>query len=228
VSSLRGSLPGRAAPSPTEVAHARASSLLERYGVLTREAALGEGIVGGFAGVYPVLKALEERGAVRRGYFVAGLGAAQFAVPGAVDRLRSAREPRRTDPLDGADGRGGVDADDVVVLAATDPAQPYGASLPWPPTDGRPARAAGALVVLVDGEAAAFVEKGGRSLLTFPAAVVDGRWPSALAAVVRRGQRRSFEIAKIDGAPARESAHADALRSAGFGDGYKGLVLRNR
>jgi ATP-dependent Lhr-like helicase len=83
-------------------------------------------------------------------------------------------------------------------------------------------------VVLVDGEAAAFVEKGGRSLLTFPAAVVDGRWPSALAAVVRRGQRRSFEIAKIDGAPARESAHADALRSAGFGDGYKGLVLCNR
>ena len=78
--------------------------LLERYGVLTREAALGEGIVGGFAGVYPVLKALEERGNVRRGYFVAGLGAAQFALPGAVDRLRAAREPRRTDALGGEDG----------------------------------------------------------------------------------------------------------------------------
>src|SRR5207253_10766223 len=78
-------------PSPTETAHARAMQLLERYGVLTREAALGEGLEGGFAGVYPVLKALEERGRVRRGYFVAGLGAAQFALPGAVDRLRSFR-----------------------------------------------------------------------------------------------------------------------------------------
>ncbi|MCU1369753.1 MAG: putative ATP-dependent helicase [Ilumatobacteraceae bacterium] len=228
VASLRGPLPGQAAPATTEVVHARAMQLLERYGVLTREAALGEGIVGGFAGVYPVLKALEERGTIRRGYFVAGLGAAQFAVPGAVDRLRSAREPRRTDALDGADGRGGRDPADLVVLAATDPAQPYGASLPWPPTDGRPARSAGALVVLVDGEAAAYVEKGGRSLLTFPAAVVDGRWPEALAALVRTGQRRSLEIAKIDGGPARESPHADTLRAAGFGDGYKGLVLRSR
>ncbi|HWJ98577.1 MAG TPA: crosslink repair DNA glycosylase YcaQ family protein, partial [Acidimicrobiales bacterium] len=228
VSSLRGPLPGQAPPSATEIAHARAMQLLERYGVLTREAALGEGIVGGFAGVYPVLKALEERGAIRRGYFVAGLGAAQFAVPGAVDRLRSAREPRRADALGGEDGRGGGDTADVAVLAATDPAQPYGASLPWPPTDGRPARAAGALVVLVAGEAAAYVEKGGRSLLAFPAAAADDRWPEALAAIVRRGQRRSLEIAKIDGAPARESAHADSLRSAGFADGYKGLVLRNR
>jgi ATP-dependent Lhr-like helicase len=95
-------------PSPTEAAHTRALQLLERYGVLTREAALGEGLEGGFAGVYPVLKALEERGRVRRGYFVAGLGAAQFALPGAVDRLRAHREP----------------GDSVCVLAATDPAQP--------------------------------------------------------------------------------------------------------
>src|SRR5206468_8095749 len=96
-------------PTTTEAAHARALQLLERYGVLTREAALGEGAEGGFADVYPVLKALEERGQVRRGYFVAGLGAAQFALPGAVDRLRSFREP----------------GDGVQVLAATDPAQPY-------------------------------------------------------------------------------------------------------
>ena len=192
------------------------------------EAALGEGIAGGFAGVYPVLKALEERGSVRRGYFVAGLGAAQFALPGAVDRLRSAREPRRRDALEGRDGRGGSDVDDVVVLAATDPAQPYGGALPWPPTEGRPARAAGALVVLVDGEAAAYVEKGGRSLATFPAAVVDGRWADALATVVRSGRRRSLELAKVDGAPARESPHADLLREGGFADGYKGLILRSR
>jgi ATP-dependent Lhr-like helicase len=228
VADLRRPMPGQSPPSPTEVAHARASQLLDRYGILTREAALGEGIEGGFAGVYPVLKALEERGTVRRGYFVAGLGAAQFAIPGAIDRLRAVREPRRTDALGGRDGRGGTDVDDVVVLAATDPAQPYGASLPWPPTDGRPARSAGALVVLVDGEAAAFVDRGGRSLLTFPAAVVDGRWAGALADVVRSGRRRSLEVAKIDGSPARESAHADTLRQAGFADGYKGLILRQR
>ena len=228
VAALRTPPPGQARPGATEVAHAQAMALLERYGVLTREGALGEGIVGGFAGVYPVLKALEERGAVRRGYFVAGLGAAQFALPGAVDRLRSAREPRRTDALGGRDGRGGREVADVVVLAATDPAQPYGASLPWPPTDGRPARSTGALVVLVDGEAAVFVDRGGRSLLTFPAAVVDGRWSDALAQVVRSGRRRSLELAKIDGAPARESSHADALRAAGFADGYKGLILRTR
>ncbi|MEZ5138568.1 MAG: DEAD/DEAH box helicase [Acidimicrobiales bacterium] len=228
VAPLRAPLAGRAPASTTEVAHARAMQLLERYGVLTREAALGEGVTGGFAGVYPVLKALEERGTVRRGYFVAGLGAAQFAVPGAVDRLRSAREPRRRDALGGRDGRGGADVDDVVVLAATDPAQPYGAALPWPPPDGRPARSAGALVVLVDGEAAVFVERGGRSLLTFPAAMVDDRWADALAGVVRSGRRRSLEVAKIDGAPARESPHADTLRRAGFADGYKGLVLRRR
>ncbi|MCB0972365.1 MAG: hypothetical protein KDA97_12745, partial [Acidimicrobiales bacterium] len=94
--------------------------------------------------------------------------------------------------------------------------------------EGRPARAAGALVVLVDGEAAAYVEKGGRSLATFPAAVVDGRWADALATVVRSGRRRSLELAKVDGAPARESPHADLLREGGFADGYKGLILRSR
>ncbi|MCB0993837.1 MAG: DEAD/DEAH box helicase, partial [Acidimicrobiales bacterium] len=119
-------------PSETAIAHARAMQLLERYGVLTRESALAEGIEGGFAGVYPVLRALEEQGRIRRGYFVEGLGAAQFALPGAVDRLRGARA-----------------ADDaVVVLAATDPAQPYGAALAWPEVvAGRPTRSAGSLVV---------------------------------------------------------------------------------
>ena len=226
VATLRQPAPGRGPVTPTEIAHARANQLLERYGVLTREAALGEGTEGGFAGVYPVLKALEERGAVRRGYFVAGLGAAQFALPGAVDRLRNARDPRRGDALGGRDGRGGTEPDEVVVLAATDPAQPYGAAVGWPASDGRPARAAGALVVLVDGEAAAFVERGGRSLVTFPAAAADPRWAAALAAVVRTGRRRSLEIARVDGGPARESRYAGLLREAGFTDGYRGLVIR--
>jgi ATP-dependent Lhr-like helicase len=203
------------ASSPTEIAHARAMQLLERYGVLTREAALAEGIEGGFAGVYPVLKALEERGSVRRGYFVAGLGAAQFALPGAVDRLRSFRE------------RGS--AGDTVVLAATDPAQPFGASLPWPEhaDRGRPARTAGAHVVIIDGHLAAHLERGGHSLVTFG---VDG-WAPALRELVARGRYRSVEIRKVDGYPVRDDevrAHADALRAAGFVDGYRGLVYRSR
>ena len=214
VAALRRPLPGQAWATPTEIAHARANQLLERYGVLTREAALGEGIEGGFAGVYPVLKAMEDRGTVRRGYFVAGLGAAQFSLPGAVDRLRSNKEP--------------AESPEVLVLAATDPAQPYGASISWPVSAGRPARSAGSLVVLVNGEAAVFVERGGRSLVVFPAGLVDGVWADALVDLVRSGRRRSLEISRIDGQPARESTHADTLRNAGFSDGYRGLVMRHR
>ena len=124
-------------PAPTQVAHARAMQLLDRHGVVTRETALAEGIPGGYAAIYPVLRALEEAGQVRRGYFVAGLGAAQFAMPGAVDRLRAARDPAA--------------APEVRTLAAADPAQPFGAALPWPASEGRPARAAGAYVVLAGG-----------------------------------------------------------------------------
>ncbi|MEZ5260998.1 MAG: DEAD/DEAH box helicase [Acidimicrobiales bacterium] len=203
-------------PSPTEAVTARALQLLERYGVLTREAALGEGAHGGFAGVYPVLKALEERGQVRRGYFVEGLGAAQFAVPGAVDRLRAHRE---TDPDDARD-------DGVLVLAATDPAQPFGAALPWPDSRGRPARAAGAHVLLAGGEALAYLERSGRSLLTFPAATDDDRWTTALQQLLDRGRYRQIELTRIDGDPAGESPLAPLLRTAGFRDGYRGLVLR--
>jgi ATP-dependent Lhr-like helicase len=202
-------------PTPTEAAHARALQLLERYGVLTREAALGEGLEGGFAGVYPVLKALEERGQVRRGYFVAGLGAAQFAVPGAVDRLRAEREDPNQPPM---------------VLAATDPAQPFGAAIPWPDTDGRPARAAGALVVLAAGEALAYLERGGHRLVRFPAAEEDHRWVDALAALVDRGRFRSLELRTIDGASVVESPPAvrHSLEQAGFQQAYKGWTRRPR
>ena len=144
--------------SPTERGHALATTLLERHGVVTREAVVAEGIAGGYASVYPVLRAMEESGRARRGYFVAGLGAAQFALPGAVDRLRAIRDDEPTERL----------------MAATDPAQPYGAALPWPrgSDDERLPlqRAAGAYVAIVDGHAVLYVERGGRSLLRLPAA----------------------------------------------------------
>ena len=191
-------------PTPTASAHARAVQLLERYGVLTREAALGEGNEGGFAGVYPVLKALEEQGKVRRGYFVAGLGAAQFALSGAVDRLR----------------RRGED-DDIIVVAATDPGQPFGASLPWPESEGRPSRSAGALVVIDNGDPLVYVERGGKSLISFPEAAVRPGWAKALARTIDQGRVR-LEITKINGEPAGESPLKDILEGAGFNRGYRG------
>jgi len=203
-------------PTATEVAHARALQLLERYGVLTREAALGEGAEGGFAGVYPVLKALEERGQVRRGYFVAGLGAAQFAVAGAVDRLRAEREAPADEP--------------PMVLAATDPAQPFGASIPWPQVEGRPARAAGALVVLRGGDVLAYLERGGHRLVLFPAADEDDRWATALADLVDSGRFRQLELRTIGGEPANDAPPEvrGAMERAGFRQAYKGWVRRVR
>ncbi|HWC68545.1 MAG TPA: DEAD/DEAH box helicase, partial [Acidimicrobiales bacterium] len=201
------------APTPTEAAHARALQLLERHGILTREAALAEGVPGGFAGVYGVLKVLEERGQARRGYFVSGLGAAQFALPGAVDRLRDAREAPAED--------GGP-----LVLAATDPAQPYGAALSWPDSPGRPARSAGALVVSVSGTALVWFDPRARHLVTFPAAATDKRWAEALAMLVKDGRLRTAEVRKVDGNPLASGDVDDALRAAGFAEGYRGRVLR--
>ena len=203
-------------PAPTTRSTARALQLVERYGVLTREAALGEGIGGGFAGVYPVLKALEERGDLRRGYFVEGLGAAQFASPGAVDRLRSIANS--------------LDSTGAVALSATDPAQPYGASLRWPDSLGRPARTAGAHVVLIEGELALFVERGGKTMVSFPALVedptvlADPAWVDALKDLVRRRMVATLEIAKIDGDPAMSSPVGEVMLEHGFVRGYKGLT----
>ena len=202
----------RAQPPATESALARAHQLLDRYGVVTRETALGEGTAGGFAGVYPVLKALEERGEARRGYFVAGLGAAQFALPGAVDRLRGTRTPE----------------DDAapVVLAATDPAQPYGAALAWPPSPGRPARTAGAHVVLAGGVPLVMLERGGRSLATFEGAESTDAWIEAVIGLVKDGRLRKLEIAKVDGVAVRETPWAARLEAAGFTSAYKGMLYR--
>jgi len=200
----------RGVPGATERAHALAAQLLDRHGVVTREAALAEGTPGGFAAVYPVLKLMEETGAVRRGYFIAGLGGAQFAHPGAVDRLRTLRE---------SDGGG-----EVVTLAAADPAQPYGAALAWPETTGRPSRSAGAYVLLSDGEPAAFLERGAKTLVTFGADAT--RWADALAALVKDGRVRRIELRQIDGDAAGDHAAAPLLRAVGFTDGYRGLTLR--
>jgi len=218
-------------PTPTEFVTTRAIQLLERYGVLTREMALAEGVEGGFAGVYPVLKLLEERGQVRRGYFVDGLGAAQFAQPGAVDLLRSmslASHGPDSDNTYESDG-----SPDAWVLAATDPAQPYGAALPWPASSGRPSRAIGAYVVLVNGHACAYLERGGKRLLTFESAARYPAWVQLLGAFVSTqssggstsssARVRRLRIEIIDGESAITSPWADALRSAGFTEGYKGL-----
>ena len=207
------------APSPTQAAHAAALQLLERYGVVTREAVLAEGVKGGYSATYGVLKVLEERGQVRRGYFVAGLGAAQFALPGAVDRLRSARGV-----ADAALHPELIPA--PVILASTDPAQPYGAALDWPESPGRPSRTAGAVVVLRSGIPLAWFDRRSSHLVTFPASV-DGSWAEALATLVKDGRQRSIEVRRSNGALIdRKGAEAVALLAAGFVDGYRGFVLR--
>lgn len=205
-------------PTPTEAAHAQALQLLERYGVVTRETVLAEGVLGGYASVYGVMKVLEERGRVRRGYFVSGLGAAQFALPGAVDRLRALRDAVDVE----------ISPDRVaapIVLAATDPAQPYGATLAWPQHAGRPARSASALVVIRQGVALAWFDRRAHHVVLFPAGGSDPAWASALADLVRTGRQRSVEVRKLDGGAVTDDV-AGVLRAAGFAEGYRGFVLR--
>ena len=206
-------------PTSTAAMHAAAMQLLERHGVLTREAVASEGVVGGFSAVYGVLKLLEERGHVRRGYFVSGLGAAQFSLPGAVDRLRAVRE--------GPDVLHPELTAEALVLAGTDPAQPYGATLAWPLNAGRPARSAGALVVLSAGQPLAWFDRRSHHLLLFPAGETNVAWASALGSLVKDGRARSVEVRKLNGAavPADGIAVGE-LKRVGFVDGYRGLVLR--
>jgi ATP-dependent Lhr-like helicase len=198
--------------------------LLERHGVLTREAVASEEVAGGFSAVYPVLRAMEEAGRIRRGYFVEGLGAAQFALPGAVDRLRALREPSPS---------GGSQGPTTHLLAAADPANPYGAAIAWPRRDAadrRPLqRAAGAYVVLVDGAAAIYLERGGHSLQTLPAADDSAAATAALAALrhlVEGGRLRELVLTRVDGEPVAASPWRARLEEAGFVPGYRGHVLR--
>jgi len=230
-------------PDPTARTLATAEVLLDRYGVLTRGAVESEGVEGAFSAMYKVLSAAEDAGAVRRGYFVEHLGAAQFASAGAVDRLRALARPV------GAED-GGTDVR-ALVLAATDPANPYGATLEWPERgEGghRPGRKAGGLVVLVDGALVCFLERGGRTVLTFPRDPAEGgddgesattpdrdaedpAWTlaaTALADAVRGGALARLTVATIDGDQALGSTHplAHALIDAGFHTSPQGLRIR--
>jgi ATP-dependent Lhr-like helicase len=194
-----------------------AELLLERQGIVTRDGVRGEGIRGGYGAVYGELRALETLGVCRRGYFVEGLGGAQFALPGAVERLRELRSASRGD------------APEARVLAAADPAQPYGAALPWPRRAGaRAARVVGASVVLLDGRAALYVERGGRSLV--PLLEPDPAWlrPAleALVAHVRAGGAKRLAVERFDGGPVVESEVLGLLTEAGFLAGPRRAVLR--
>jgi ATP-dependent Lhr-like helicase len=210
-------------PSPTEQRAALANSLLERYGVVTRDAVAAEGHRGGFGAVYPVYREMEERGRVRRGYFVEGLGGAQFAMAGAIDRLRAMR---RSPGMP-------VSSDvDTIVLSAADPANPYGAALAWPRDERRhtrtPSRSAGAYVVLHDGEPALYLERGGRSLVTF-APFADGVVAAASIAALRSllwdDRLKRLQVERVDGIPIAESDHRERLTALGFKPSYRGMVL---
>ncbi|MGY1714405.1 ATP-dependent helicase [Geodermatophilus sp. SYSU D01106] len=229
-------------PNPTRRTTARAEALLERHGVLTRGAVMAEQVPGGFSAVYPVLRAFEENNRARRGYFVETLGAAQFGTPGSVDRLRAFATPDRA-------------PEGAVVLAATDPANVYGAALPWPdrtgPSDGesadqvavdvgegtgggkrptghRAGRKAGALVVLVDGDLVLYVERGGKTLLSWTEDEQTLKEAAtALSGAVAAGALGRMVVQKADGASVHQDTPlSSALQAAGFAATPRGLRLR--
>ncbi len=194
---------------------ALAELLLERQGIVTRDGVRAEGIPGGYGAVYAELRALETLGLCRRGYFVEGLGGAQFALGGAVERLRELRDRQ--------------EEGDALVLAAADPAQPYGAALPWPKRAGaRAARHAGAFVVSLGGEPVLYVERGGRSLV--PLRDPDEEWLrpalTALVAHVRAGGAKRLAVERFDGEPVVDSDALPLLVEAGFLAGPRRAVLR--
>ncbi|MEM7311891.1 MAG: helicase-related protein, partial [Planctomycetota bacterium] len=209
--------PNSLPPSSTERQTALATQLVERYGVLTREAVASEGIAGGFSGIYPVLKAMEEAGRVRRGYFVAGQGAAQFAAPGADDRLREPRDENEDRPLH--------------IIGATDPANPHGAALRWPTgeeeSSRRPQRVAGAHVILAGGELVGYLNRSGERLLTFVPeeeprrTQVLGEIADALIA-----WKRTLYLKEVNGQSVAESTLATALLDRGFVAYHDGYQLR--
>ncbi|MEV5509394.1 ATP-dependent helicase [Streptomyces orinoci] len=254
----RWSLLPAPAPEPTHRAHALARTLLDRHGVVTRGAVVAEGVEGGFSAAYRVLAAFEESGQARRGYVVEGLGAAQFAMEGAIDRLRAVSTARERAAGSGpamAPGavsgavRGAVPGavsgarQRAVVLAAADPANAYGAALPWPEPPGgashKPGRKAGSLVVLVDGALVLYVERGGKTLLAWPASEESSASPAsladdpllkeaveALAGAGRAGALGTVTVERVNGSPALTSALGPLLEGAGFHATPRGLRLR--
>jgi ATP-dependent Lhr-like helicase len=205
--SLTRSLLG-SSPDPTERLAAWAQLILDRHGVVTRRTVLSEGVPGGFSALYPIYSRLEETGRIRRGYFVEGQGGSQFALPGAVDRIRSERSIG------------------LVVLAATDPANPYGGVLPWPEVDdARLARDAGAYVLLLDGELVGYLDKGRRGLTLFEVSADRfGEISRALAEVAARHRR--LTLMTVNGQPAPMSPLAYTLSEWGFATAPRGLVYR--
>jgi ATP-dependent helicase Lhr and Lhr-like helicase len=198
--------------------------LLARYGIVSREAAVAENLPGGYSSAYPVLRAMEEAGHVRRGMFVSGMGAAQFALPAAVDMLRSSRHAQ--------------DAAESVALAASDPANPYGTLLPWPreneDTPHGLARTSGATVILVDGGLAAFVRRRNPAIRVFLPEDDPERSTVARAlahklaelAAKRQAGRYGLLVGEINGEPAREHPLASFLKDAGFVDTALGFQMR--
>ena len=208
--------------NPTQQAVARARLLLDRYGVVSRRSAEGPG----FAAVYKVLREMEEQGRVKRGYFVEGLDGAQFAYAGAVDRLRDCRDTAE-------DRESQLCADDVAVLAAMDPANPFGAALPWPAVANeeraKPRRVAGAWVLLAHGRPILYVGSRGRALITFPSSLNDEDAAlkaaiDALRRVPMKGKRSALVIEKVDGESVLSSPLVDAFTAAGFATDYRGLI----
>lgn len=213
--------PGAKPASETSRRAALTRALLDRHGVLTREAVGAEGLEGGFTSIYDVLTAMEQSARVRRGYFVAGLGATQFALPGADDRLRACRSPQ-------GESR-------AQVLAATDPANPYGAALPWPDDareGARPQRAAGAQVILLDGALLGYLGRTEKDLLTFLPAELSatsrsaGALAQALASLVDEHGRRTLIVGRIDGEEPEKSPLGPHLAAAGFSPSSKGWFKR--
>lgn len=209
----------------TERAHSWAATLLDRHAVVTRETAGVEALGGGFGGIYSVLRSMEEAGRIRRGYFIEGLGGAQFAYPGIIDRLRRERDE--------------PEGDAVLALAATDPANPWGWLLPWPDLEGANGaggvaggrgarRAAGSVVVLVGGRPALYVDRDGRRLRTFAGADAEtvARALPALRAVARGRPGRVLTLERVGDVPAIRSPLTPLLRSAGFTPDYRFMRMR--
>jgi ATP-dependent Lhr-like helicase len=203
--------------SDTERAHAWAATLLQRHGIVARETAAVEAVRGGFGAIYRVLRSMEEAGRIRRGYFIEGLGGAQFAFPGVVDRLREARDAG--------------EASNVTVLSATDPANPYGWLIPWPDyrdVSGRPPRrTAGASVVLVDGVAVLYLDRGGRRLRTMADATEEQLQTAfaALRVLAFQRPRNTLIIERVDGQSATAADLTPMLMNAGFTRDYLSLRL---